>query len=225
MTEYILLTGANKRVGHDLAAHLQSRGYQVIGVVRTAPLTPLDGVDYVHADLTCPAQVDALIACIRQKAPSLRAIIHNASVWLEDTASNIDQMLTLHVSTPIRINLALQDLISAAPRCDIINICDDAASRGSRNHIGYAAAKAALLNTTLSFARLFPPSVRVNAISPGLLYLKEGSDTAYQARAISKAKIQREPGADPIINTLDYIMASDFMTGSNIVVNGGRHIK
>lgn len=225
MTASILLTGCNKRVGHDLAAHLQQAGYQVVGVSRTPPRQPIKGVDYQCADLTRADDVAALIKHVKQQHPNLRAIIHNASLWLDDTVDNIDAMLALHVSTPIRINLDLSELITRAPRFDIINICDDTATRGSRNHVGYAAAKTALLNTTLSFAKLFPPSVRVNAISPGLLYLKEGSDADYQARTVRKSRIAIEPGAEPIITTVDYIMQSEFMTGSNIVVNGGRHLK
>ncbi len=225
MKESILLTGCNKRVGHDLALHLQQSGYQVVGVSRNPPREPISGVDYQCADLTQSTDVDALISHIKQEHPNLRAIIHNASLWLDDTAVNIDAMLALHVATPIRINLGLSELITRAPRFDIINICDDNATRGSKNHVGYAAAKTALLNTTLSFAKLFPPTVRVNAISPGLLYLKEGSDAAYQAKTVKKSKIQKEPKAEPIISSVDYIMRADFMTGSNLVVNGGRHVR
>ncbi|SDT91907.1 SDR family NAD(P)-dependent oxidoreductase [Halopseudomonas salegens] len=225
MTESILITGCSKRVGHDLALHLQQSGYQIVGVSRRPPCEPIPGVDYRSADLTRSADVDALISHIRQEHPNLRAIIHNASLWLDDLEDNIDAMLALHVATPIKINLGLSELITRAPRFDIINICDDTATRGSKNHVGYAAAKTALLNTTLSFAKLFPETVRVNAISPGLLYLKEGSDESYQAKTIKKSKIQYEPKAEPVITTVDYLLRADFVTGSNIVVNGGRHVR
>lgn len=225
MDKTILITGCNKRVGHDLAAHLLSEGYRIIGAVRLAPTIPIPGVEYIEVDLTNQEQLTALIDKVRTEHRVLRAIIHNASQWLADSSENLETMHKLHVLAPFRINTELAELIRRAERCDIVHICDDTASRGTANHIAYAATKSALLNMTLSFAKWFPEYVRVNAVSPGLLYFKEGSTEEYKTKTVKKAKLEFEPRSEPIVSAVDYLLNSCYVTGSNIVTNGGRHLK
>ena len=107
----------------------------------------------------------------------------------------------------------------------IIHICDETSSRGSKSHIGYAATKAALQNMVLSFAEKYAPKVHVNGILPGLLILKEGGDETYRQQTLKKALLEFEPGAGPLIETVKYLLASQYSTGSQVVINGGRHLK
>lgn len=225
MNKTILITGCNKRVGHDLAAHLSALGYNIIGAVRHAPKSPIPNVSYIETDLTCNKKTSHFIETIKNEHQGLRGIIHNASQWLKDTPENLETMHQLHVMAPYRINMELATQITQSARCDIIHICDDTASRGTANHIAYAATKAALLNMTLSFAKFFPQHVRVNAISPGLLYFKENSTPEYQERTLQKAKLTFEPQSEPILKAVDYLLGSQYVTGSNTVTNGGRHLK
>lgn len=225
VNQAVVVTGCSKRVGLDLAAHLSASGYQVVGAVRSIPKHPLPRIRYIEVDLACNTQISQFIQLVRAEYPNLRGIIHNASQWLEDSPANLDLMHRIHVAAPYRINSELSDLILQATRCDIIHICDDTASRGSANHIAYAATKAALLNMTLSFAKLYPEHVRVNAISPGLLHFKEGSSEEYQSQTVLKAKLGFEPKSEPIISAVDYLLNTNYVTGSNIVANGGRHLK
>jgi dihydromonapterin reductase/dihydrofolate reductase len=76
----------------------------------------------------------------------------------------------------------------------------------------------------LSFAEKYAPKVRVNGILPGLLILKEG-DEAYRQQTLKKALLEFEPGAGPLIETVKYLLASQYSTGSQVVINGGRHLK
>ncbi|MNC72477.1 Dihydrofolate reductase FolM [compost metagenome] len=67
--------------------------------------------------------------------------------------------------------------------------------------------------------------VRVNAILPGLLILKEGGDEAYRQQTLKKALLEFEPGAQPLIEAVQFLLDSQYSTGSNVVINGGRHLK
>lgn len=221
----ILITGCNKRVGKDLAVHLLARGFRIIGTVRELPADPVAGIDYHQVELTDQARVLAFVETLKSSDTKLRGIIHNASQWLDDSAANMNTMYQLHVLAPYLINFGLAELVNQAPRCDVIHICDDTASRGSSNHVAYAATKSALLNMMLSFAKLYGTNARVNAISPGLLYLKEGESEEYARTTIAKARLAFEPGSEPIIKAVDYLLDAGYVTGSDLVVNGGRHLK
>lgn len=223
----IIITGASKRGGLALCKALLEQGYPIIAVYREAPgeLAGLPGVEAYQADLAVAQSRQQLIAAIKERHDALRGIIHNASAWLDDSQENLALMLALHVEAPFDLNQELAPLLKRAGRADIIHICDDTAQRGTRNHIGYAASKAALFNLTLSFAEKLAPEVRVNSISPGLLMLKENSTADYRQKTLKKALLEFEPGNAPLVEAVTYLLGSSYSTGSNIVINGGRHLR
>ncbi|MDG1583206.1 dihydromonapterin reductase [Pseudomonas sp. GOM6] len=223
----ILVTGANKRGGLAICKALVAQGQPVVAIYRNTPgeLTSLANVDMLKADLSQRDSRDALIDSIKTRYTALRGIIHNASLWLDDSLDNLNQMLQVHVEAPYQLNEALTPLLQGVERADIIHVCDDTATQGTKNHIAYAASKAALLNLTLSFAEKLAPKIRVNAISPGLLMLKEGSDAEYQNKTLRKALLEIEPGNTPLVDAVLYLLHSTYNTGNNIVINGGRHLK
>ena len=149
----VLITGVGKRVGLHLARNFLTRGVGVIGTYRTEypSLNELRkmGADLYACNFYDASQLDRLIASLRSNYSSLRAIIHNASDWIPDShedpgVDSIDRMMKIHVSTPYRINLALEDMLKSCAdgHADIIHIGDYVSSRGSKKHIAYAASKA-----------------------------------------------------------------------------------
>ena len=171
MSDPILITGLGQRVGLHLARTFLERGIPVIGTYRTErpALEELSagGAALHQCNFYDDAQVEKLLTAITSRHERLRAIIHNASDWLPDTAELptaeiMNRMMKVHVSAPYRINLALEPLLRASshPYADIIHIGDYVSSRGSRKHIAYAASKAAQDNLTLSFAARFAPEIK-----------------------------------------------------------------
>lgn len=225
----ILITGANRRAGRALCDALLETGHEVLAVYRSDPGGLLElkhpGLYPFQADVAQVAERCRLIDFAAQTREGLRAIIHNASLWLDDSPEHLAQMLRVHVEAPFHLNEALAPHLKRAGRADIIHICDDTAARGTQNHIAYAASKAALLNLNLSFAEKFAPDIRVNAISPGLLQLKDGHTGAYQEKTLKKALLEFEPGSAPLIEAVHYLLGASYSTGSNLVINGGRHLR
>lgn len=226
MNSPILVTGASQRVGLALALELAQAGHTVVSASRTVqPQAAHPNIVQFQADLCRADDRQALIDYMVEHYDGLRAIIHNASLWLDDGLDNLETMFRLHVEAPYHLNLALGEMLAKQDKADIIHICDETSSRGSKSHIGYAATKAALQNMVLSFAEKYAPKVHVNGILPGLLILKEGGDEAYRQHTLKKALLEFEPGAGPLIETVKYLLASQYSTGSQVVINGGRHLK
>ncbi|QXH36591.1 dihydromonapterin reductase [Pseudomonas muyukensis] len=226
MNSPILITGASQRVGLALALELAEAGHMVVSASRTLLAQAAHpNIRQFQADLTRADERQALIDHLQSEYDGLRAIIHNASLWLDDGLDNLDTMFRLHVEAPYHLNLALGELLNKVDKADIIHICDETSSRGSKSHIGYAATKAALQNMVLSFAEKYAPKVRVNGILPGLLILKEGGDEQYRQQTLKKALLEFEPGARPLIDAVQFLLHSQYSTGSQVVINGGRHLK
>jgi len=84
--------------------------------------------------------------------------------------------------------------------------------------------KAALVNMTKSMARALAPGVRVNVISPGLTEteLIKGWDE-YKSEQISKTPLGRLATCEDIASAVYALVTSlEYMTGQNIVLDGGR---
>ncbi|MGI2257941.1 dihydromonapterin reductase [Shewanella sp. GXUN23E] len=229
----VVITGVGKRIGLFLARTFLSRGIPVVGTYRThypAIDSLLEaGADLHQVDFYQAAQVDGFIEKIHHGYPVLRAIIHNASDWLKDgdladCRDVMARMMCVHASVPYQLNLAFADKLRAG-RGDIIHISDFVASKGSGKHIAYAASKAAMDNLTLSFAAKLAPHVKVNSIAPALVCFNETDDEAYRVKALSKALLPREAGYEELLACVDLLLASHYITGRILPLDGGRHLR
>lgn len=228
----ILITGVGKRIGYGLAAHFLAQGIPVVGTYRSwrDSLDSLQkqGASLYPCDFYDANAVTTLIQTLQSQQIPLRAIIHNASDWLPDNsplpaAEIFTRMMLVHANVPYQLNNALAAHLESPG--DIIHITDYVAQTGSKKHIAYAASKAALENMTLSFAALLAPDIKVNAIAPALMLFNPDDDDAYRAKALEKSLLQKEGGLQEVLDTVDYLMASTYITGRILHLDGGRHLK
>lgn len=95
--------------------------------------------------------------------------------------------------------------------------------KGKYRSIGYAAVKSAVLNFTRALASYFAPhGIRVNSLTPGGVqapYLDRRFLNAYGRRAILGRMAHKEEYRGPMLFLCSD--ASSYMTGSNLIVDGG----
>jgi NAD(P)-dependent dehydrogenase (short-subunit alcohol dehydrogenase family) len=122
----------------------------------------------------------------------------------------------------------------AAGQGSIINIASMAGMIPLSRVVAYSAAKAAVINLTQFLAREWAPrGVRVNAISPGffpaeqnrkLLFKDDGGYTERGGQIIAHTPLARFGEAHELAGAVVWLAArraSSFVTGQNIVVDGG----
>lgn len=121
-----------------------------------------------------------------------------------------------------------------AGRGSVINIASMAGMTPLSRVVAYSAAKAAVINLTQFLAREWATKgVRVNAISPGffpadqnraLLFKEDGSYTERGGQIIGHTPMARFGEAHELAGAVAWLAssrASSFVTGQNIVVDGG----
>lgn len=226
----ILITGAAQRIGLYCAKRWLAEGKAVIVSYRTEHTAIKElhaaGATLIQADFQSVSAIMAFINELKHTTNSLRAIVHNASEWLSDTADNaFEKLFMVHMQAPYLINLHCAELLVNGGAADIIHLSDDVVSKGSTKHIAYCATKAGLENLTFSFAQLLAPKVKVNAIAPALVMFNKLDDRAYKEKAINKSLLEIVPGEQEIFKAINYLLDSTNVTGTVLKVNGGRHLK
>ncbi|MEM9353355.1 MAG: SDR family oxidoreductase [Planctomycetota bacterium] len=121
-----------------------------------------------------------------------------------------------------------------AGRGSIIHIASMSGMTPLSRVVGYSAAKAAVINFTRFLAREWAEAgVRVNAISPGffpadqnraLLYNEDGSYSERGGQIIGHTPMRRFGKAEELAGAVVWLAshrASSFVTGENLVVDGG----
>ena len=239
MTSPILITGGAQRLGLAIAKDLLRQQHKVIITYRTKKPSVDElkdlGAVVIQADFATQDGIEKLLKTIKQETNSLRAIIHNASDWDQESDSDdynqlFGKMMQIHANTPYQVNLALQDLLQDCATqskgfSDIIHMTDYVQLKGSKKHIAYAASKAALHNLTLSFSALLAPQVKVNSIAPALVMFNEHDSEEYRARALKKSLLETCPGAEEAVKAVNFLLSSNYITGQTIHLDGGRHLK
>lgn len=86
----------------------------------------------------------------------------------------------------------------------------------------HSVAKAGLAHLTRLLAKAWAPSIRVNSVAPGTVLPEEGSDEASLKRAADAAALGRIGSPDDIVGAVRYLVESDYVTGHQLVVDGGR---
>lgn len=232
---YLLVTGASRRLGASLVAHWLEGGYEVIATYRQEnPVVKglrQQGAHMLPIDIATEAGVTELVKAVQTLTGSLRAIVHNASVWHSDAefAQSPELLATtyaLHVFAPYRLNQALLPLLQAqSGPTDIVFISDASSDQGKPDKSLYTASKSAMESVMRSQAVAFAPKVKVNAVAPGLLAFHVTDDLAYQQRRLAQTLLGVEPGFKPVIDAIDFLLSNTYTTGTRLVVDGGAQLK
>ncbi len=100
----------------------------------------------------------------------------------------------------------------------VINIEDVAAYEPWPSFAAHCAAKAAQAMLTRVFARALAPEVRVCGIAPGSVAVEPGQEE----RRAAETLLDRVGTPDDVAGAVLFLVGADFVTGTTLVVDGGR---
>jgi pteridine reductase len=208
------VTGGTGRVGSAIATRLERDGWQVLAAGRA------DG------DLAEVEQARALVARAIEELAGLDLLVNAAGEGFApkpleeldehdwDAAFGVTAKGSFFVSQAAALHLR-------ASRGCIVMIEDAAGYQPWPSFAAHSAAKAAQSMLTRVLARALAPEVRVCGVAPGPVAVEPGQEERRAAETLLGRVGSPEDVADAVV----YLAGARFVTGSTLVVDGGRLLK
>jgi len=238
-----LVTGAGRGIGRAIAEALSGVGAEVVVHYHSScadaeqvvqAIGQAGGTAHaIGADLTDSSQADELVRRATEAMGGLDILVNNAGdlvqrchvEQMEDEL--LDKVLRINIHTAVYTTRAAVPHLKQGTKPSVINLSSLATHTGGGNGATiYASTKAAIHTFTRGLAKELAPTIRVNAIAPGIIltdfHVRNTSDEQI-ARMAADTPLQRSGEAHECASAAVFLAGGGaaYITGEVIEINGG----
>ena len=235
-----IVTGAGRDIGRACALKLASDGANVAINYYSSSVRADETVAEIKAaggkalalqgDLNKPGDVDALTTKAAGEFGGVDILVNNAGGLI--ARKTIAEMSLEHWQAVMDLNLTSTFLMVKAclPHMDrgsIVNIASQAGrDGGGPGAVPYATSKGAAMTMTRGLAKELGPSIRVNAVCPGMIdtdFHNVHTKDEVRRKVEAATPVKRQGTPDDVANMVRFLACNDsaFVTGANFDINGG----
>ena len=230
------MTGAGKRIGRQVALHLAHLGYQVAlhyhhskpEAMSTAQAIYKTGVrcELFCCDLEDEAQVLKLVPQVFKAFPNLNVLINSASIFIPNQFGASDLTLfkkhwNINLKAPYILTCEFARLVKKG---QVINLVDANVVKYKTKYADYLMTKKALLEFTKMAAVQWGPRIRVNGISPGMILAPVNNQPDDRLKRARQIPLQRIGSPAHILQSVQFLLENDYLTGQIIANDGGENL-
>ncbi|MFA8436302.1 MAG: SDR family NAD(P)-dependent oxidoreductase [Marinifilaceae bacterium] len=233
-----LVTGGARRIGRAIVNHLAQTGWHVAIHCNTSKskgrelvkelesMFPVRNFRVFTADLGKEAEATSLVEDVVSEMGALDMLVNNASVFdpgiiRKTTPELFDQQMNINLKAPFFLT---RDFANRCRKGVIVNLLDTRIRSNSNTHAAYSLSKKAFADFTLMAALELGPHIRVNGIAPGATLPPKGQGKEYLVEIASRTPMGVLGGVKPILQSLDYILENQNLTGQILYCDGGRQL-
>ncbi|MDP2449310.1 MAG: SDR family oxidoreductase [Polaromonas sp.] len=245
----VLVTGAARRLGREIALALAASGWRVAVHYRSSEEDAIKTV----ADCERLAGAAASFCCELEDETAVRgllpqvvnhfgqvdAVVNNASTFEHDSAASfgfasLEKHMRSNTGAAIVLAQALHAHVLARQATDavagqtgrsaVINLLDQKLWNPNPDFFSYTLSKAALEAANTLLAMALAPQVRVVGVAPGLTLTSHLlSDEKFQALH-KLSPLGRSSSAADVAATVRFALENASITGTTLLVDGGQHL-
>jgi NAD(P)-dependent dehydrogenase (short-subunit alcohol dehydrogenase family) len=236
----VLVTGAARRLGREIALALATGGWQVAVHYRSsraeaeqtsAECAGLSGNSAVfEADLLDERATRALLPRVAAHFGGVDAVVHSAALFEHDDAASFSYALmerharsntgaAILLAQALRDHLALRDAQGA-----VVHLLDQKLWNPNPDFLSYTLSKAALEAATPMLALALAPRVRVVGVAPGLTLSSHMLDEEKFAQLHKLSPLGRSSTPADVVATVKFALENNSITGTTLLVDGGQHL-
>lgn len=238
-----IVTGASRGLGAAAAAALVEEGARVVVTGRsTAELEAL-AAQYPERmrAITCDMRDMVAVASLAEQTVTafgrIDIVVNNAGIapagaFLDQSVEGLEEVMAVNVIAPAVLAQAAGRYMVEQKSGKIINIASISGIRGKAVLVGYSASKGALIQLTRALSAEWARyNVQVNVVAPGG-FVTEAQAAVVNDPEVLRKRVRKIPAGrmadrSEIGPMVCYLAseASDFVTGSVLVIDGGETAK
>lgn len=236
----VLVTGAAKRLGREIAFALAVGGWRVAVHYRSSEQDAIETVAVCariqgdsalfDTDLEDESAIKALLPRVIQRFGQVDAVVNSASAFEQDNAASfrfaaLEKHLRSNTGAPILLAQALHAHVKSRNVTGaVINMLDQKLWNQNPDFLSYTLSKAALEAANTMLAMAMAPLVRVVGVAPGLTLTSHLLSDA-QFEALHKlSPLGRSSTPADVAATVKFALENQSITGTTLLVDGGQHL-
>ena len=247
----VLVTGAAKRLGREIALQFARQGWNVAIHYGRSEAAALETVAQIRAlgvhsqaygaGLADEKAVQGLFSAVTKQF-DLQCLVNSASIFEYDransqtplSAKSLQDHMQVNLTAPVLLsqlmfayqknkrNLSAKDGLEIVPA--VIQLLDQKLINPNPDYLSYTLSKAALLSSVELLAMDFAPHLRVVGLAPGIsLPSGDQTDDGF-SKAHQMTPLGKSSTPVDIAKAAVFLAESSAITGTTLYVDGGQHL-
>jgi len=241
MNKTILITGAAKRIGREMAKAFFDRGWDIVihfnnsiedaqSLADQMNAQRSNSALIIQANLDHAKDIEKLADLALSKNGRIDALINNASTFYPTpvgtfSEANWEALMGSNLKAPLFLIQAFCEELKKNNGF-IINVTDINVDKALINHSIYLAAKSGLQTLTRALAKELAPDIRVNAIAPGAILEPPNVEwtSEQKNKIINSVPMARMGTEKDIVDAAIYLSEAEYVTGQILNIDGGKSL-
>lgn len=243
MSKVVIVTGASRGIGRNIAYNLAVNGYNVIANYNNSESEARKlkeelevqgiSIDIFKANVSKRIEVKKLVNFAIEKYNKIDVLINNAGIaqsklFTDITDEDLEKMISNNLYSAFYMSQEVVKFMIREHKGSIINISSMYGITGASCEVHYSMAKAGMDGMTKALAKeLGPSNIRVNSIAPGAIDtdMNNGLSEEDWKQVIDETPLMKKGNPIDITRCIKWLIEDEFTTGQVISIDGGMVIR
>jgi 3-oxoacyl-[acyl-carrier protein] reductase len=233
----ILITGASRGIGKDIALKSKENGYIVLGTSTSeegAQGLEKKGIHGLVLNLNDSKSIEGFNDALIKDHSDIEILINNAGITRDNIVLRMSDeewmdVLNVLLNGTFKISKTVLKFMLKKRWGRIINITSTSATTGNRGQANYAAAKSGVEAFSRSLAKeVGSRGITVNSVAPGYIEtdMTEQINNKMKEEILKQIPLSRFGRAEEVSQLIEFLITDEasYITGQTIHINGGLYM-